>query len=707
VHLDDDAPHCARPQLGNANSIATGPYTDHIETADLDGDGRLDVIVTDDRIASAIVFYGQPGHQSPLRVEYPFGPALYDHTCGLWVTSGDVNDDGKLDLVTEDPCAGVVRVLLQAAPRAFAAPVDTAGMSGDAPGAVADMNRDGMLDLVRNDGIALGNGDGTFQAVTASGFPLLDGPTPTAGDLDEDGIPDVAFTSVVVDGNGYDSSIVLAFGVGDGSFTRQASIATAPGTNARALAIADMDGDHHVDLVLLLRNTSVAVLTGHGDGTFSAPTEYTTGPEGFQAAALAIGDIDRDGKPDIAVAHDVGGTGTVLLNDGAGSFAAPVEYPIGVARQIVLADLGGDGILDMLAPSLDATTLLAGRDDGTFSTGLTSVALRDYASVLAMADLDRDGDADAVVASSHGGTGGEDSVSVWRAADGTFTKQVEATIPTDANAIAIADVDGDGQLDIAVANDGGVEVFLRDAAGQLGPRIDAAPGITARWFEADDVDEDGHMDLLAGSWWSRLQLLRGRGDGTFDVVDTGIWGITFAAADLDCDGHLDVVALDTNTLYIYAGDGTGGFHLTMSQPTNVEFPGSAKLADLDGDGHNDLVIIDPAGVTAMLADGDHFDPPITSPVASSLTSLLLADFDRDGAVDAIVTDRRGGVAVLPGRRDGSFDTPVWRAAAPTTLGAAWADVDGDGVRDLVTIGYAFPPAPGQLAVLDSSCGDVQ
>ena len=709
AHLEDDAPHCIRPEVGDWNAIDSGPVTDSIETADLDGDGLLDVIATDDRIASAIVLYNRGPHQSPLRVEYPFGPALYDRTCLLGVSVADVDRDGKLDLVTNDACAGLVQVLLQTGPRMFGAPIATP-VAASGPGWLADINRDGVPDLVRYDGVQLGNGDGTFQPAAANGLPPIDGGAVVAvGDLDEDGIADIAITNVTIDNTtgGYKSSIVLAFGVGDGSFTRVTSFGTGQGTNASSLVIADVDGDHHVDLVVLLRNTSVGVFAGHGDGTFAAPVEYSTGNDGWEADSLAVGDVDRDGKLDVVVGHGIAQTATVLHGQ-AGGFAAPSGfYPVGFTKQLVLADINGDGNLDLLAPSAEITTMLAGRGDGTFTTGLATTEVRESASVLAMADLDGDGDADAVVATSHGGTGpATDSVAVWLADQGTFVKQAEAVIPSYANAIALADFDGDGRLDIAVANDEDVHVFLRDAAGQLSPRIDIASATVGRWLKAYDVDEDGHVDMLVGSWWGGLKWLRGRGDGTFDVVDTGIWGDTFAAEDLDCDGHLDVVALDYTGARVYRGDGTGTFVQMASQPTGIEVPGITAVGDLDGDGRNDLVVSNPSGFNVLLGTtGLAFVPAGAVTIAGAPSGLLLADVDRDGRVDAIVTDRMGGVAVLPGKGDGSFDAPQWRAAAPTTLAAAWADVNGDGVRDLVTLGYAFPPAPGQLAVLTSGCAE--
>jgi len=206
---------------------------------------------------------------------------------------------------------------------------------------VADMNGDGVQDLVAPNGlgitVSLGNGDGTFRTL---GSPQPGSSAAFAiGDLNGDGWPDVAVINSF-------AGVNIFLGNGDGTF--QAGVSYPAGVLPWQIAFGDFNNDGKLDIVVTninnvnITSTSVNVLMGNGDGTFAPAVSYATaaGP-----AYVATGDFNGDGATDLAV---VTGSGvSVLLGHGDGSFAAPVNYTLSQPGPLLVRDLNGDGIADI------------------------------------------------------------------------------------------------------------------------------------------------------------------------------------------------------------------------------------------------------------------------------------------------------------------------------------------------------------------------
>src|SRR5208282_5514216 len=298
-------------------------------------------------------------------------------------------------------------------------PVVTYSSGGLAPCsiAVADVNGDLKPDLVvancdsADVGVLLGNGDGTFQAAV----------TYSAG--------------------------------GGGSF---------------ALAIADLRGNRILDVVVANScidqgcDGSVGVLLGNGDGTFRPAVTY---PTGYDAMAVAVGDMNGDGKPDILVGsgysvcgpkecYPAGQVG-VLLGNGDGTFQPATEYPSGdqYPDSLAIADLRGDGKLDVVAASMFSSNadVLLGNGDGTLQPVVTygsGGSSDDWRGGVAVADVNRDGKPDLVVVASGSGDVGV----LLGNGDGTFQTAQTYGSGCEPWAVAVADVNNDGLPDLLVAN---------------------------------------------------------------------------------------------------------------------------------------------------------------------------------------------------------------------------------------------------------------
>jgi FG-GAP-like repeat len=387
----------------------------------------------------------------------------------------------------------------------FASPVDY-GSGGYAPEsvAVADVNGDGKPDIVVANfcgsntscsgyaagtvGVLLGNGDGTFRTAVSYGSGGYVASSVAIADVNGDGKPDIVVT------NGCSSSsscsglgtVGVLLGNGDGTFQTAVTYGSG-GYGAGSVAVADVNGDGNPDLLVIegcnsitttcssiqfTTDSAVGVLLNNGNGTFQTAVAYDSG--GIMATAIAVGDLNGDGKPDLVVAQcsgvfesycsysEVG----VMLGNGDGTFQAAVNYnedPNSIGPDAVaLADLNGDGDLDILVTNLatgdkgqsdPSLAVLLGNGNGTFQTVVTYDAGAGAAHGLAIADLTGNGKLDAAVSETvNDVTGqGSNSVAVFPGnGDGTFQSVALYSAPAQAVSVVAAALVGSGLPDLVV-----------------------------------------------------------------------------------------------------------------------------------------------------------------------------------------------------------------------------------------------------------------
>lgn len=288
-------------------------------------------------------------------------------------------------------------------------------------------------------------------------------------------------------------SILLGFdGVG---FDRRYEFAT--GGNPTALKLSDLNADGYLDIVTT-NDATMSVLLGDGSGRFFAKPAVEV-----SASALAIGDVDGDTVPDIVAANRSGNTVSVLLGDGTGGFALPGpfvtnDYPDAIA----LADLDGNGALDLVtvgegeAATPGGASVLLGDGLGGFGppTRFSSGA---PPTAVAAADIDADGDVDLVTANY------ADSTMSVLLGDGAGNLGAPTTRGTDAgpSAIAIADLDGDGPFDVVTTNSVGnsVSTFRGDGAGGFGAGVQTEVASFPRSIAVADLLGDDHLELAVAT----------------------------------------------------------------------------------------------------------------------------------------------------------------------------------------------------------------
>jgi hypothetical protein len=386
-------------------------------------------------------------------------------------------------------------------------------------------------------------------------------------------------------------------------------------------------------------------------------------PVGTRPRAVATGDFNSDGKPDLAVANSGDTSGnddgsvSILLGNGDGTFQPANNIAAGKnPGSIAVGDFNGDNRLDVVVTTGNHTvSVLLGNGDGTFQTHV------DYATGIgpnsvATGDFNGDGRLDLVVANS-----GSGSVSVLLGnGDGTFRPHVDYSGTGRVISVAVADFNGDGRVDLAVAGgsisgivaSGVVAILLGNGDGTFQSAVSYdTSGIFGTSVAVGDFNGDSKLDLvvrhvgnLSGS---KVDLLPGNGDGTFSqgspLATTGCPAETLFADDFDGDSRLDVAVLtemkhdgvcivgSTLSVLVFAGNGDGTFQAPASF-TSANAENLGATADLDGDKSPDLVTVNSDNTISVLLNstGAEFSitasapsPPTVSRGQSSTSTLTL------------------------------------------------------------------------------------
>jgi Bacterial Ig-like domain (group 3)/FG-GAP-like repeat len=355
------------------------------------------------------------------------------------------------------------------------------------------------------------------------------------------------------------------------------------GNQPAAGGSADFNGDGIQDLAVMnSQESSIDVFLGNGDGTFTQGTRiFQVGstpcvlPDQPSNCALTVGDFNHDGNADLVATSGGDNVVVVLLGHGDGTFSPANGSPITVGNfpeAVKIGDFNGDGLQDLAVANAkdDTISILLGNGDGTFTEASGSpVSVGSFPFFLAVADFDGNGTADIADSNQNGNT----ITILLGNGDGTFTEAGGSPIAGFNNpaGIVAADFDGNGKVDLAVAN-----------------------------FTASDPS----------SPLSNVRVLLGNNDGTFtdapgSPITVGVDPWALAAADFNQDGKTDLAVdnygqieqFPTQTLSVLLGNGNGTF-AALGTPIQLgQSPNDLVTADFNGDGTIDFAIPE-------LADGN-------------------------------------------------------------------------------------------------------
>jgi hypothetical protein len=631
-------------------SGATTSGVEAVAAADLDDDGRLDLVCANRDSARLAVFFQSAPGQFPTVPDLSLGGAQ-SATTKRFVRVADVDGDGRLDLVTSNRDGRTLKVFFQESTGQFSA-VTVGGVVPD-PGiwtaAVADLNGDGLQDLVSGNHKQLfQNPDGdnltVFFQTAPRQFPaapdLTLGSTLTnrhpadveVADLNGDGLLDlIAANELTVD-------VAVFLQVGPGQFpTSPNLLVDTPGSNLSAVAVADLNGDGRLDFTVASRGTDdLAVQLQFLPGQLPEAPDVTLG--GLNPRGIVTGDLNADGLPDLATA--AGDLLFVYFQKTPALYPPSPDLQLGGTTltqfdELVIADLNGDGLSDLASANRLSKnlTVFFQSSPGQFSIqpdlvlGGPTITLNP--TFVAAADLNDDDRVDLVCANTgppSGGTNLDNNLMVFfQTSPGRFG--VPGSSPVQPNltlgdatttplpeAVAAADLNGDELIDLVCANKGGnsLTVFFQTGSGQfpLAPDLTLGNQATTFWptfVLAADMNADGRSDLVSvNNFAHTLSVFFQTGPGQFPLtpdVTLGSFATTpfpqsVVAVDLDGEGLVDLVVTPNEQpstvekgLKVFLQTSPGRFPSTPSFviPSPSGSTGRAHSADLNSDGQADLV----------------------------------------------------------------------------------------------------------------------
>jgi len=708
-------------------------------TADLDGDGDLDVLAAFSK-DSMIGWYANDGSGR-------FGPQQVITTAAggtLSVCTADLDADGDLDVLSASASDNEIAWYANDGSGHFGS---KRVIATEVPGAksvcAADLDGDGDLDVLSAsykyyfDGVwhlessivwypSDGTGQFGTQHVIMTETEGYRAQSVYVADLDGDGDLDVLSAFLI---NSSDGKIAWYANDGTGQFGPQQVITTAAHW-VTCVHASDLDGDGDLDVLSASGNDKIAWYANDGTGQFDPQQVLTTGAFYIIYPTATDGvnwvyavDLDGDEDLDVLAASYVRGPSTVderiawYANDGSGHFGSQQVITTAAkgARSVCAADLDGDGDLDVMSASYDndpqapigKIAWYANDGVGEFGSQHAITTAADGARCVYAADLDGDGDLDVLSASW------EDDKIAWYANDGSGhfgSQQVIGREADGATSIYAADLDGDGDLDVLSASywDGKIAWYANDGSGYFGPQqviTVEAPG--ANCVYAADLDGDADVDVLSASsdlsGPGKIAWYANDGSGHFgrqEVITTGTdGGESVYAADLDGDGDIDVLSASythktdrpTNSkIAWYVNDGTGHFASQQVISTAVRGPKCVYGADLDADG--DLDVLSASSADDKIAwyanDGTgQFGPQqVTTNAADGAHSVYAADLDGDGNLDVLsasyLDDEIAWYA-----NDGTGQFGPQQVTTTAAIGADCvyaADLDGDGDLDVLS-----------------------
>jgi len=727
--------------LAAKTDYTTGTKPNYVATGDLDGDGDLDLAITNLEAATVSVLLNTGSGSFSAKTDYTTG----DHPSAI--TMADIDWDGDLDLVISNYWDKTISLLKNNGNGTFSAKSDVSDATS-AGHAVADFNGDGYLDIMTNSDnsgiLKLNNGSGVFSvgedlATSVGDYNFV------AGDQNRDGIPDGFYT------NSRGSSYYSALNNSDATFS--SSYFDLYDLSSTGLVAADFNNDGRVDVAKVDDYYNKIMVSLNSNNYLNASVDYSIGAGGEGVTAA---DIDGDGDLDFIVALGDVDSIAVLKNNGSGVFGARTSYPAGDNPQYVAyGDFDGDGDVDFVVTNMDANTISVylngtppptvasvspvknainisssssigitfdkAMDGSTINTNsilvssqfkgkYTGTVTYDSGSKTATFDPSSDFKAGEVVsvtvttaAKSSDGTAMlkpfSSSFTAGSVFGGTFGTSTNFSLGVNPGYLVSADFDKDGDLDMGVVNygDNNVSVLLNSGSGSFAARVNYATGTGPIGLSTVDVNSDGAPDLIAANFSAAsISVFINNGSGVFSAktdYSTGTNPIVTSSADFDGDGDLDLAVTNQGSanVSIFMNNGNGTFATKIDYATGTT-PVGNKAGDVNNDGFPDLVIANfgNSSASVLLNNGNGtFAARVNYTVGTNPQNLTIGDLDADGDLDIVTANwTSNNFSVLKNNGSGVYGTKTDYTTGTNPLVPVVADIDADGDLDVLVSNFS-------------------
>ena len=415
-------------------------------------------------------------------------------------------------------------------------------------------------------------------------------------------------------------------------------------------------------------------------------------PVGGDSSAVVVGDFNLDGMSDVATADRSSNSISVLLGNGDGTFRPALSLAVSLPRALTVGDFNGDGVPDLAVGGSQGVSIFLGNGDGTFQPAGDFAVGGRPALGLAAGDFNRDGALDLAVV-----IGAQPVFVLLGRGDGTFQAAQSFAADGFNTVVAVADLNGDGALDIVAINYFGTtsnssttSVLLGNGDGTFRSAQVFPSGYTGTFpgaIEVVDFNRDGALDLVVlnndGDGGAVISLHLGNRDGTFQPARRLATGKDFrglASNDFDGDGKLDLavtnnlstMSSEAYALWVLRGNGDG----TVQAPLSFEasaVPGPVAVGDFTGDGSPDLVVANVRSTVSLFINNTESFWVDMAHVTATGSSLRKTS-GCDGCFDASATSRRqiggNGYAEFT-----AMETPLLRMGGLARVGTECENID--------------------------------